>query len=487
MDVNTVGHCNFAGLLARRAGPASDLIDAATGEAVAGVSVPYRFAEFAAGFLSAGLQPGDRVLLGCGLNPTSILAYLGAMYAGLVAVPVEERTLAVSGESIYVKTSAKAIWTFRAIQCEWIRERRCLHLIGEWAASKSENLPPTPRTQNDLAALMATSGSTSTPRLVMVSHGNLIANTEAIVRSQRLGKDERAMLILPISYCFGASVLHTHLYVGGGVVVDSRFTFPNTVLEAMSAYGCTTFAGVPTAYNILLHRSNIRSIPLPHLRRFLQAGGALAPEAVTEMRAMVPTAEFFVMYGQTEATARISCLPPEYLNEKLGSAGRPLDNLDVRIVDEEGRELPPGKTGEIWVRGPSVCCGYLDAPEESLRKFRDGWLKTGDLGELDEDGFIRIRGRKSDFIKIRGIRVSLAEVEAKVASVSGVYECAAIGTPHPEAGEALSLFIVPHPEVSDLPLMIRRALPLHWTCQSVKLMTSLPRTLNGKLVRSELI
>jgi acyl-CoA synthetase (AMP-forming)/AMP-acid ligase II len=202
---------------------------------------------------------------------------------------------------------------------------------------------------------------------------------------------------------------------------------------------------------------------------------------------MVPTAEFFVMYGQTEATARISCLPPEYLNEKLGSAGRPLDNLDVQIVDEEGRELPPGQTGEIWVRGPSVCCGYLDSPEESLRKFHDGWLKTGDLGELDEDGFILIRGRKSDFIKIRGIRVSLAEVEAKVASVSGVYECAAIGTPHPEAGEALSLFVVPQPEVGDLPLKIRRALPAHWTCQSVKLMTTLPRTLSGKLVRSKLI
>jgi acyl-CoA synthetase (AMP-forming)/AMP-acid ligase II len=484
MDMN---NCNFAGLLAQRVGPASDLIDAATGETVPGVKIPCRLAEFAGGFFSAGLQPGDRILLGCGLNPISALAYLGAMYAGLVPVPLEERALAVSGEPIYAKTSAKAIWTFRAIQCDWIRERRCLHLTGKLAASKSEHLPPTPRTQDDLAALMATSGSTGAPRLVMVSHGNLIANTEAIVRSQRLGANERAMLILPISYCFGASVLHTHLYMGGGVVLDSRFTFPNTVLEAMSTYGCTTFAGVPTAYNILLHRSNLRSISLTRLRRFLQAGGALAPEAAIKIQDMVPTAKFFVMYGQTEATSRISCLPPEYLNEKLGSAGRPLDNLEVRIVDEEGRELPSGQTGEIWVRGPSVCCGYLDSPEESARKFHDGWLKTGDLGELDQDGFIRIRGRKSDFIKIRGIRVSLAEVEAKVDSVPGVYECAAVVTPHPEAGEALSLFVVPQPEAGDLPLKIRRALPTHWTCQSVDLMTTLPKTLNGKLVRSELI
>ena len=136
---------------------------------------------------------------------------------------------------------------------------------------------PTGRQENDLAALVATSGSSDVPRFVMVSHGKLIANTEAIIRSQHLENDERAMLILPVSYCFGASILHTHLYCGGGVVFDRRFMFPDKVLHAVNRYECTTFAGVPTVYNILLRRSNIRIHSTTGLRRFLQAGGPLAP------------------------------------------------------------------------------------------------------------------------------------------------------------------------------------------------------------------
>src|SRR5208282_734636 len=196
-------------------------------------------------------------------------------------------------------------------------------------------------------ALMATSGSTGIPRFVMISHGNLIANTEAIIRSQQLAHDERAMLILPVSYCFGASVMHTHLYQGGGVVFDRRFMFPDRVLHSIAQYGCTTFAGVPTAYNVLLRRSNIRRIALPGLRRFLQAGGVLAPQRVSEMRALFPLTRFYVMYGQTEATARISCMEPERWEEKSGSVGRPLDNLTVSIVDDEGNNLPAGQVGEL--------------------------------------------------------------------------------------------------------------------------------------------
>jgi acyl-CoA synthetase (AMP-forming)/AMP-acid ligase II len=332
---------------------------------------------------------------------------------------------------------------------------------------------------------MPTSGSTGTPRLVMVSHGNLRANTEAIIRSQRLGTDERAMLIMPVNYCFGASVIHTHLYQGGGVVFDSRFMFPDKVLRSIDIYGCTTFAGVPTVYNVLLRRSNLRSIPLPSLRRFLQAGGALAPESIREMRKIVPTAEFFVMYGQTEATARISCLPFERLSEKLGSVGLPLDNLAVRIVDDEGRELPEGQTGENQVRGPSVCSGYFDDPEATARKFVDGWLKTGDFACRDHEGYLWIKGRTGEFIQMRGIRVSFAEVEAKVAATPGVDECAAAAVPHPEAGEALALFIV-SANGEGVVERIRQAIPPQWTCASIKVVAELPKTANGKIARPQL-
>jgi acyl-CoA synthetase (AMP-forming)/AMP-acid ligase II len=318
----------------------------------------------------------------------------------------------------------------------------------------------------------------------MVSHGNLAGNTEAIIRSQGLGPDERAMLILPLSYCFGASVVHTHLYQGGGVVFDSRFMFPDKVLRAISACGCSTFAGVPAVYHILLGRSSIRSIPLPSLRRFLQAGGGLAPRSIQSMREVAPAAQFFVMYGQTEATARISCLPPDRLGEKLGSAGVALDNLTIRIVDDQGREVPPGQNGEIWVEGPSVCQGYFDDPEETSRKFRDGWLKTGDFARMDEDGFLWIQGRRGDFTKIRGVRLSFSEVEATVAATPGVCECAATSVPHAEAGEALALYVVPASGACDVAEQVRRALPPHWTCSAVHVVAQLPKTSNGKIVRS---
>jgi acyl-CoA synthetase (AMP-forming)/AMP-acid ligase II len=474
---------NFAGRLVRRLGENSHLIDAATGQTLRGRDVAGLIVGFAAGFSSAGFQAGDRILIACGLNPASTLAYLGAMYGGLVPLPIEDRALATIRESLLRRAHVKAIWSAKGVCCDWARRNGIPQVEGTFGARPAHSFRPAPREKDDLAALMRTSGSTGVPRLVMVSHGNLIANTEAIVRSQHLGMDERAMLIMPVSYCFGASVMQTHLYQGGGVVSDSRFMFPDKVLHAINTHACTTFAGVPTVYNILLRRSNLRSIPLPGLRRFLQAGGALAPESIQEMRDIVPKAEFLVMYGQTEATARISCLPLDRLDQKLGSAGLPLDNLMVRIVGEDGRELPAEQTGEIQVGGPSVCSGYLDDPEATERKFGSGWLKTGDLACRDDEGYLWIKGRMGEFMKIRGLRLSFAEVEAMVASIPGIQECAATAVSHPETGEALALFVVVDSGVNGVAERVRRALPPQWTCTSVNVVAALPKTANGKIAR----
>jgi acyl-CoA synthetase (AMP-forming)/AMP-acid ligase II len=408
------------------------------------------------------------------------------MYAGLVPVPIEENILTSSLAELLKKTGAQAVWTEKDASLQGIGGAPVETFHGPPREVRTDPMPPAACQASDLAVLVATSGSTGTPRFVMVSHANLTANTEAIVRSQNLLRDERAMLILPLSYCFGASVLHSHLYQGGGVVFDSRFMFPDKVLHAIKKYQCTTFAGVPTVYNILLRRSNLRSIPMPSLRRFLQAGGPLAPQQVAEMRDSVPTAKFYVMYGQTEATARISCLDPESLEEKLGSAGRPLDNLSVRIVDEEGRDLPTGQTGEVMVSGPSITLGYLDEPEESRRKFQDGWLRTGDLGHVDTAGYIWIDGRKANFLKIRGVRVSFAEVEARVASLAGVSECAVAAVAHPEAGEALALYIVPDKGAGEIVEKVRRSLPTYWTCESITIVSHIPKTARGKVSRGDL-
>jgi acyl-CoA synthetase (AMP-forming)/AMP-acid ligase II len=477
---------NFAARLVERLGRGSELLDAPSGERVTAAQLAAAIADFAATFAAAGLEQGDRVLIGCNLRPLSSVAYLGAVFGGLVAVPVNESTLATTGEALARRTRATAVWSESGLQGDWAS--RCGLKALEGAPRDRGTATPAPAacSEDDPAALMATSGSTAEPRLVRVSHGNLIANTEAIIRSQRLGSDERALLILPVSYCFGASVLHTHLYQGGAVVFDSRFMFPDKVLRAIAQYACTSFAGVPTAYQILLRRSNIRTIPLPSLRRFLQAGGALAAASIQQMRAIVPHAEFFVMYGQTEATARISCLPPERLADKAGSVGVPLDNLTVRIVGTDGTDVPAGESGELWVAGKSVSAGYLDEPEETRRKFRGGWLATGDIALRDADGFLWITGREGEFIKMRGIRVGLAEIEAAVTTVRGVLECAALGVPHAEAGEALALYVVAAEEAGDVAAAVRRSLPPQWICDSITLVAELPRNAHGKLVRSQL-
>jgi acyl-coenzyme A synthetase/AMP-(fatty) acid ligase len=383
-------------------------------------------------------------------------------------------------------TEAKAVWTEAGLRGECTQEGSIVCLQGDLATETLEVLPPAACAASDPAALMATSGSTGIPRFVRVTHGNLLANTEAIIRSQGLAGSERAMLILPVSYCFGASVLHTHLFQGGGVVFDRRFMFPDKVLQAMAQLGCTTFAGVPTAYNVLLRRSNLRRIAIPSLRRFLQAGGSLAPQRINEMRAAFPLAKFYVMYGQTEATARISCLEPERWEEKPGSVGRPLENLMVRIVDDEGNDLPAGQIGELLVGGPSICSGYLNDPDETRRVFSGSWLRTRDLARQDEEGYLWIEGRKGAFLKMRGMRVSFPEVEARVSAIPGVYECVARATSHPEAGEALVLFIVPDQGVRIGIEEVRRHLPAHWAIDSVRLVSELPKTSVGKIALSSL-
>jgi len=436
--------------------------------------------------MSAGLKKGDRVLIGCTLSPASTVVYLGAIYAGLVAVPVEERSLTASVETLVEATGAKAVWTEAALRGERPCNNSVLFLHGDLAKENPKDLQPAACEASELAALMGTSGSTGTPRFVMVTHGNLIANTEAIIRSQGLATDERAMLILPVSYVFGASVLHSHLYQGGSIVFDRRFMFPDKVLGAIVEYRCTTFAGVPTVYNVLLRRSNIRQMDMVCLRRFLQAGGALAVERIREMRSAFPQTKFYVMYGQTEACARITCMEPKRWDERPGSVGRPLDNLTVSIVDDEGNDLPAGQVGELLVKGPSICSGYLNDPEESRRVFSNGWLRTGDFARQDAEGYLWIEGRKGAFLKMRGMRVSFVEVEEKVAALPGVYECGACAVTHPEYGEALILFIVPDQGARIVPEELQHRLPAHWTFNSMHLVSELPKTSAGKIARPAL-
>jgi long-chain acyl-CoA synthetase len=163
-----------------------------------------------------------------------------------------------------------------------------------------------------------------------------------------------------------------------------------------------------------------------------------------------------------------------------------LDNLTVRIMDEEGNDLHAGQVGELLAKGPSICSGYLSDPEETRRIFCNGWLRTRDLARQDEEGYLWIEGRKGAFLKMRGMRVTLAEVTARVKAIPGVFECAARAVDHPEAGEALVLFIVPDQGARIVVEEVRRHLPVHWTLDSIRLVSELPKTFTGKIALSSL-
>lgn len=475
---------NFSGELARRCRDSSRLINAKTGEIYSDIEA--HIALHARRFTLCGLKPGERVVIVSHLTPATAVAYLGAIYAGLVAVPLDATNLSELINVVEL-TGAHAVWS--EIDNDWSHELPAEVKFIHGNPEAGHGLPPpVSRALDDLAVLMLTSGSTGTPRFVKVTHANLLSNTESIVKSQHLGGEETAMLILPVSYCFGASVLHSHLFCGGSVVFDSRFMFPDKVLKSIAEYECTTFAGVPSVFKILLKRSSLATISMPELRRVLQAGGHLEWQYIEQFTTLLPDVPFYVMYGQTEATARITCLEPGKLYEKKGSVGLPLENLKLRIVDESGNALPPLHTGAIQVSGPSICPGYWNDPEETIGGYDNGWLDTNDYGKVDEEGYLWIEGRNADFLKVRGKRLSFGEIEKTVAGVPGVHDVAVCPVVHEEAGEAPALFIVPDVGVNGIELtnMIRNTLPPAWTCERIVLIDHLPVTDRGKLNRKAL-
>lgn len=343
----------------------------------------------------------------------------------------------------------------------------------------------------DLAALMFTSGSTGPPRGVMVSHANIMANTDSIVHYLGLTENDKIMTVLPFHYCFGTSLLHTHLYVGGSLVIDPRFMYPDTVLRRMQETKCTGFAGVPSHFQILLRRSSLRKSSFPHLRYVQQAGGHLAPHFIRALHEALPNTQIFVMYGQTEATARLSYVPPELLERKLGSIGKGIPGVQLRVLNKSGEEVPPGEVGEVVAEGENVARGYWRAPQESATCFRDGKLYTGDLATVDDDGFIYIVDRAKDFLKCGGTRVSCRQLEERILEFEGLVEAAVIGIPDEVLGEAVKVFVVPQGAgctglEESLLHYCKTCLPPRLVPREIVVLKGLPKNSGGKVLKQNL-
>jgi len=293
------------------------------------------------------------------------------------------------------------------------------------------------------AEIIFTSGSTGIPKGVMVSHKNLIANTESIIMYLKLNQNDRMLVVLPFYYCYGLSLLHTHLRAGGSIVLNNSFIFLGGIIKNLLEYKCTGFAGVPSHFQILLRKSdNFKTTKFPDLKYVTQAGGKLAPIFIDEFRGSHPEITFIVMYGQTEATARLSYLPPELYEAKKGSMGKGIPGVELKVVNERGKAIKPGEIGEVIARGDNIMLGYFGDEEGTRNTIRNGWLYTGDLGTVDQDGYIFLTARKKEIIKVGGKRISPKEIEAVILEIPEVVDCTIEGVEDELLGEALKATIV---------------------------------------------
>jgi acyl-CoA synthetase (AMP-forming)/AMP-acid ligase II len=463
----------------------------------------------AAYLLSRGGRKGDRVVLIAENSFFWVASYLGTLQAGLISVPLPLTVPLIDLVHILQSTEpAFVIFEERFAlrnrdwdQIQLITDRPASGGPGAAGAANftaiisgtsGMSATPPPIAQHDLAALMFTSGSTGKPRGVMVSHGNLMANAESILAYLGLTARDRMMTVLPFHYCFGASLLHTHLRVGASLVLEPRFMYPEKVLDRMQTTQCTGLAGVPSHFQILLRRSSLGKRNFPHLRHVQQAGGRLPSVLLKELSAALPQARIFVMYGQTEATARLSYLDPEFLDKKPGSIGKAIPGVGLRVLNEAGQEVSAGQVGEIVAEGPNIAHGYWHSPEESATTFRNGKLYTGDLATVDEDGFIYIVDRAKDFLKCGGRRVSCQQLEEQLLRFEGLLEAAVVGMPDELLGEAVKAFVVPikpcpAAELEErLRSFCKKSFSFQLVPKEIVVLSSLPKNSAGKVLKQQL-
>ena len=376
-----------------------------------------------------------------------VTSYLGIIKSGNICIPlnssIEQRNLdyIVALTSCKLSFLSKHIKSALNISNTLITESDLEHILQQ--AQQSEIKESEVFDNNRIAEIIFTSGSTGVPKGVMLSHLNICANTNSIVDYLKLTQNEIIEVVLPFFYCYGLSLLHTHLRVGASVVLNNNFFLLGSVIEDLNKYKCTGFAGVPSHYQILLRKSQTFSkTSFPSLRYVTQAGGKLHNVFIEEFMGILPNINFYVMYGQTEATARLSFLQPDLLKSKMGSIGKGIPGVTLMVLDEQNNPVQVGEVGELVAMGENVMKGYFDDCEATKEVLRDGLLYTGDLAKFDSEGYIYLVSRKREIIKVGGNRVSPKEIEEVILSVTEVVDCTVEGIDDDLLGEAIKATVM---------------------------------------------
>ena len=342
----------------------------------------------------------------------------------------------------------------------------------------------------DIAQIIYTSGTTADPKGVMLRHRNLVANITSVIDNLSLSEKDRVMAVLPFFYSYGNSVFLTHFAVCGTLVVNQSFLYPNVVLDEMVAHNVTGFSGVPSTFAIMLNRSAIKDYSFPSLRYLTQAGAAMAPQLAKRLTGVFSGVEIYIMYGQTEAAPRLSCLLPEDLERKPGSIGKAIPGVTLDLRDSNGQPVAQGEVGEIVANGDNIMAGYWERPEETAEALRPEGLWTGDLARMDEEGYLFMVSRKSDMIKSGSHRIAPKEIEEIILEHESVHEAVVLGQEDEILGETIKACIVLKPDAhcteKDLSRHCRKNLPPFKVPHQILFLDELPKTATGKIKKADL-
>jgi long-chain acyl-CoA synthetase len=452
-----------------------------------------------------GLAAGARVVLLLRNSPQYVATLYGAMAAECIAVPlnVQEHASVLLRQIEHVQCDVLVVDSehpeWPAVADGLAERTRVIALTLRSDSGAHEEFCAVmgaggePRSADlrsaDPAMIIYTSGTTANPKGVTLSHGNLAANARTIVEYLEIDSKDKVLSVLPFHFSYGNSVLNSNLIAGAHIIIEDNLAFPHVTLRRMQDEEITGFPGVPSTFALLLGRCSIGDYDLSRLRYITQAGGPMPRAHINQLQQLLAHVRTFVMYGQTEATARLTYLPPDKLTEKAGSVGLPLRDVEIQIR-ADGRAVPGGQVGEICVRGPNVMLGYWRDPALSAAVLGDGWLHTGDLGHLDDDGYLFIDGRAQEMIKVGAFRVSPQEIEEVLSECAGVEQAAVVAMPDDLLGQAVKAILVLRPgtetDARAVKAHCKQRLASYKIPKVVELVAALPRTSSGKIQRFKL-
>ncbi|WP_340108759.1 malonyl-CoA synthase [Pikeienuella sp. HZG-20] len=454
-------------------------------------------ARYAHAIAGAGLAPGDRLAVQISKSPEALAVYAACVRAGVVFLPLNtsytppEVSYFVenSGAKLLLVDSAAA-GALAPIAAAAGAAMMVLNADGsgsfaDAASGASETFPTVPRSEDDLAAFLYTSGTTGRSKGAMLTQRNLLSNAEALADLWRFTAEDRLLHALPIYHTHGLFVAsNVTALAGGAMIFLPRFDL-DEMIRLMP--GATAMMGVPTFYTRLLGDPRFDRELTARARLFVSGSAPLLAETHRAFEARTGH-RILERYGMTETGMNTS--NPYEGERRAGTVGMPLPGVELKVCDPEtGAELPQGEVGVLEVRGPNVFKGYWGMPEKTAQELRpDGFFITGDLGLIDEDGYVQIVGRGKDLIISGGFNVYPKEVELALDEQPGVLESAVVAAPHPDFGEAVVGFIVPEPgaapDLAAIGAALKSNLARYKQPKELRLIDELPRNTMGKVQKN---